>query len=66
MLSSITTIMGLIPLVASRSPLFMPMSIALMSGLVVSTLLTLILIPVLYDAVLGTKERRSSYKNTAE
>ncbi|MDN5299519.1 MAG: multidrug efflux pump [Clostridiales bacterium] len=51
MLSSITTIMGLVPLVASKSPLFMPMSIALMSGLIISTLLTLILIPVIYDTL---------------
>jgi len=65
MLSSMTTIMGLIPLVVSRSPLFMPMSIALMSGLVVSTLLTLILIPVLYDAVLGTRERHARKKEAS-
>ncbi len=48
MLSTITTIIGLIPLVLSGSELFMPMAISLMSGLLVSTLFTLIIIPTLY------------------
>lgn len=49
MLSSITTIMGLTPLVFSGSELFRPMAISLMSGLMVSTLLTLVIIPVVYN-----------------
>lgn len=60
MLSSITTIMGLIPLVASKSPLFMPMSIALMCGLIISTLLTLILIPVIYDFIFNRKGKKAT------
>ena len=59
MLSSITTIIGLIPLVVSKSPLFMPMSIALMSGLIISTLLTLILIPVIYDFIFNRKAEQN-------
>ena len=46
LLSTITTVIGLIPLAISNSQLFKPMAIALMSGLLVSTLLTLIVLPV--------------------
>lgn len=48
MLTTITTVIGLVPLIMSGSKLFTPMSIALMSGLMVSTLLTLIVIPNVY------------------
>lgn len=51
MLSTTTTVIGLMPLVFSGSELFRPMSIALMSGLMVSTLLTLVIIPVVYHMV---------------
>jgi len=50
-LSSVTTVFGLLPLVFSGSALFVPMSVALMAGLLVSTLLTLIFIPLLYRVV---------------
>lgn len=46
LLSSITTVIGLIPLAVGQSQLFRPMAIALMSGLLVSTLLTLVVLPV--------------------
>lgn len=49
MLSTITTIIGLIPLAVGKSDLFKPMAVALMSGLIVSTVLTLIIIPVIYS-----------------
>ncbi|MBN2853366.1 MAG: efflux RND transporter permease subunit [Clostridia bacterium] len=45
-LTTVTTIIGLIPLAIGTSQLFKPLAIALMSGLLVSTLLTLIVIPV--------------------
>lgn len=48
MLSTITTIIGLVPLALSNSSFFTPMAVALMGGLMVSTLLTLIVIPVAY------------------
>jgi len=59
-LSSITTVFGLVPLVVSGSTLFMPMSVALMSGLLVSTLLTLIFIPLLY-AILEQKREKNIF-----
>lgn len=49
-LTTVTTVIGLIPLVLSGSQLFRPMAISLMFGLMVSTLLTLIIIPVVYEA----------------
>ncbi|MFH1880054.1 MAG: efflux RND transporter permease subunit, partial [Bacillota bacterium] len=46
LLSSITTVIGLIPLAIGHSELFKPMAVALMSGLLVSALLTLVVLPV--------------------
>ncbi|MGB4438561.1 MAG: efflux RND transporter permease subunit, partial [Sedimentibacter sp.] len=57
MLTTITTIIGLIPLAFSGSSLFAPMSIALMSGLIVSTLLTLVVIPVVFSLVMGKTDK---------
>ncbi|PKM66839.1 MAG: hypothetical protein CVU95_09560 [Firmicutes bacterium HGW-Firmicutes-2] len=47
-LSTVTTISGLIPLLLSNSELFKPMAVALVFGLMVSTLLTLVFIPLMY------------------
>lgn len=55
MLSTVTTVMGLVPLVISGSTLFEPMSVSLMSGLLVSTLLTLIVVPVVFVIIEGEK-----------
>ena len=52
LLSTITTVIGLIPLVIGTSQLFKPMAVALMSGLMVSTLLTLVVIPVFAELLL--------------
>lgn len=49
LLTTATTVAGLIPLALSGGPLFSPMAVALMSGLVGGTLLTLGLVPVLYS-----------------
>ena len=46
LLTSLTTILGMIPLL--RDPLFESMATTIMFGLMVATILTLILIPVLY------------------
>lgn len=55
LLSTITTVIGLIPLAVGSSQLFKPMAIALMSGLLVSTLLTLIVLPVFVSGVYKNK-----------
>jgi len=49
MLSTITTVIGLTPLVYAGKELFVPMAISLMAGLMVSTLFTLVVIPVNYS-----------------
>lgn len=54
-LTTITTIMGLMPLVVSGSEMFRPLSISIMSGLVTATVLTLVVIPVLYELVENKK-----------
>ncbi len=46
LLSTITTVIGLIPLAVSNSELFKPLAVALMFGLLISTLLTLVVLPV--------------------
>lgn len=57
LLTTTTTVIGLVPLVFSGSDLFTPMSISLMSGLLISTLLTLVVIPVVYSLVESTVEK---------
>lgn len=58
MLSSITTIIGLVPLALSGSSFFTPMAVALMGGLLVSTLLTLIVIPLIYYSTLSSRKKK--------
>jgi multidrug efflux pump subunit AcrB len=60
-LSTTTTVIGLTPLLFSESQLFRPMSIALMSGLMVSTLLTLVIIPIVYHWVESKLETRKAH-----
>jgi len=48
MLTTTTTVIGLVPMALSKSSFFTPMALALMGGLLVSTLLTLIVIPLVY------------------
>ena len=48
-LGAMTTVIGLVPLALSGSDLFEPLSVAIMCGLTVSTLLTLVIIPVVYS-----------------
>ncbi|HOE58092.1 MAG TPA: efflux RND transporter permease subunit, partial [Bacillota bacterium] len=60
MLTTTTTVIGLIPLVMSGSQLFRPMSISLMFGLMLSTILTLVVIPVVYSLTEARVEKGSS------
>lgn len=62
-LSAMTTVIGLVPLALSGSDLFEPLSVAIMCGLTVSTLLTLVIIPVVYslwfsDGTLSTETNK--------
>lgn len=48
MLSTVTTVVGLMPLIFAKSAMFSPMAISLASGLVAATFLTMVVIPVIY------------------
>jgi multidrug efflux pump subunit AcrB len=56
-LTAISTVLGLIPI--APTIFWGPMAIAIMGGLLVASLLTLILLPVLYITVFGREERMS-------
>ncbi|MDW7670124.1 MAG: efflux RND transporter permease subunit [Bacillota bacterium] len=63
LLTTTTTIMGLVPLILSGSHLFTPMAVSLMAGLAVSTFLTLVVLPVMYlltDRTAVTGQKRST------
>ena len=54
LITSITTVLGMLPMALSRqegSEMMRPMAIAVIGGLLVSTLLTLVVIPVIYSLV---------------
>ncbi|MDA3846982.1 MAG: efflux RND transporter permease subunit, partial [Vallitaleaceae bacterium] len=57
LLTTITTISGLIPLMISKSEMFAPMAIAIGSGLLFSTVITLLVIPILYRILYGKKDQ---------
>ncbi|WP_430971798.1 efflux RND transporter permease subunit [Sunxiuqinia rutila] len=59
-MTSLTTILALFPLtlgIGESASLRSPMALAVIGGLVTSTLLTLIVIPCMYDAIEGIKDR---------
>jgi multidrug efflux pump subunit AcrB len=57
LLTTATTIAGLLPLTLTRSTLWPPMAWAIISGLLASTLLTLLVIPVLYRLLMKAGRR---------
>lgn len=57
LLTSVTTVAGLLPLALSDSPLWPPMAWAMISGLVASTALTLIVVPALYRLLFARAAR---------
>lgn len=52
MVTTATTVMALIPLSLAGSEMFTPLAVALMSGLIVATLLTLVIVPLLYSILI--------------
>ncbi|WFD09616.1 efflux RND transporter permease subunit [Tepidibacter hydrothermalis] len=56
-LSTTTTVIGLVPLLIAGGEMFRPMATALIGGLMVSTLLTLVVVPTVYSMVEGRKEK---------
>jgi len=72
LMTAMTTILGMLPLALSRgegSEMWSPMGIAIIGGLIFSTIITMILVPVAYRlfAVSGTRKKeqklaRAQYK----
>jgi HAE1 family hydrophobic/amphiphilic exporter-1 len=63
-ITSVTTILGVLPLalgIGSGGELYAPLAIAQLGGMVTSTILTLVVIPVLYSVVV----ERSAFENDA-
>ena len=61
LLTTVTTVFGMIPLALSRgegSEVWKPLGIAMISGLLLATLVTLVLVPVVYTLLEGVGERR--------
>ncbi len=60
-LSTITTCIGLVPLIISNDPLSAPMALVLLFGLLFSTILTMVVVPVLYSMVVVDPNDMSSF-----
>lgn len=58
LLTSATAVAGLIPLAFANEPLFTPLATTIISGLILSTLLTLLVVPSLYTALANWKSKR--------
>lgn len=65
LMTSLTTILGMVPMamgIGEGSEIWQPMGIAVVGGLLMSTLLTLFIVPALYAMLEGLKERRAMRK----
>jgi HAE1 family hydrophobic/amphiphilic exporter-1 len=61
LMTSLTTILGMLPLAMSKgsgSEIWSPMGIAVIGGLIFSTMVTLLLIPVVYHIMLRRSDQR--------
>lgn len=55
MLTTATTVLGLIPLYLGGGAMWEPMAVSIMCGLLFATLLTLLVVPVLYATLFRVK-----------
>jgi multidrug efflux pump len=55
LMTTATTVAGLLPLTFTRSTLWPPLAWAIISGLIASTLLTLVVIPALYRLLMRSR-----------
>lgn len=65
LMTSLTTILGMVPMamgIGEGSETWQPMGISVVGGLLVSTFLTLFIVPALYAMMEGRKERRAARK----
>ncbi len=63
MLSSITTCIGLVPLIIANDPMTSPMAVTLLFGLMFSTVLTIVVVPTIYSIQARRKEQRAGLMN---
>ncbi len=63
-ISTMTTVIGLVPLLISGGELFRPLAVALMTGLAFSTILTMIVVPTIYSLLMNDKEIGKSRKKS--
>lgn len=64
LLTTATTVAGLLPLALSPSTLWPPLAWAMISGLIASTALTLVVVPALYRMIFGPRRVRESAEAT--
>lgn len=65
LMTSIATILGMLPLAISQgegSEMWQPLGVAVVGGLLISTLLTLLVVPVIYSLLVTTSEKRKIRK----
>lgn len=65
LMTAATTVLGMLPLALSTgegSEIWRPMGITVIGGLVVSTIVTMIIVPVMYAALSGREERKKKEK----
>ena len=65
LMTSLTTILGMVPMamgIGEGSEMWQPMGISVVGGLLMSTLLTLFIVPALYAMLQGRKERKAARK----
>ena len=55
LMSAITTVLGVAPLIVVRDPLFYSMAVIIATGLALGTILTLVAVPVLYSLFFGVR-----------
>ena len=55
LMTTVTTVLGLMPLLISMDPLFFSMAVVLASGLVLGTVLTLGVVPAIYAVLFRVK-----------
>ena len=66
LLTAVTTIAGLLPMAFEESTLWPPLALAMISGLIGSTMITLIFVPSLYSLCFENRAVKKLFENSAE